>query len=63
MYQKPEQDWNAHYRCTFCHSTRPKADTIHHLGRAFCADRPCKENYHALHHRSVPRSVGYYDKG
>jgi hypothetical protein len=63
MSPKPEQEWNAHYRCTFCHAVRPKADIIHHLGQPFCADRLCKEDYHALFARPVPRSVGYYDKG
>ena len=60
-----EEDFQAHYRCTYCHAVRPKGEIN------FCDDNPicrdndnCKEKYYAATKpRPVPRSLGYYDKG
>lgn len=55
-------DFHSYYNCAYCHSLRSKNEILHFQGKPFCADRTCKEAYHATA-RTVPRSLGYYHKG
>lgn len=59
-----ESDWHAHYNCIWCHGLKAKADIIFCDEKPVCKEGDCRDKfYEATRPRSVPRSVGYYDKG
>ena len=55
---------NVHYRCTWCHGLKAKADIVIIDDKPICRIGKCKEKYYETSHpRPVPRSVGFIDKG
>ena len=64
MCPNSEPDFHAHYRCAYCHALKAKADIIFVDDQPICRIGDCKEKFYAQNHpRSVPKSMGYYDKG
>ena len=68
MSPNSEPDWHAHYNCAYCHGLKAKADIIFVDDAPVCRHgdgiNSCREKYHAANHpRSIPRSIGFYDKG
>ncbi len=59
-----EPDFNAHMRCTHCHGVKARRDLIYVDDKPICSIGGCKDAYYASTRPvSVPKSVGYYDKG
>lgn len=58
-------DFQAHYRCYWCHAVRPKTEVVFCDDQPVCRDNPtCKENYYARNHpRPVPRSASRFEHG
>lgn len=52
-----EHDFNAHYRCTYCHVVRSKSETIFHRGEPFCSTA-CMEKEHPHAHRLTTDRFG-----
>lgn len=42
---KPEEEFNAHYRCTYCHAIKTKRTTVFWQGMPFCKGTECLAKY------------------
>lgn len=60
----PETEWNAHYRCRWCHGLKAKADIIMVDDQPICRHGQCKDLYElASRPRPMPVSRSRWEHG
>lgn len=59
-----EPEWQAHYRCSYCHALRPKKEIIFSDDKPLCRDTLCLDAHHLANlPRPVPKSQSRFEHG
>ena len=58
-----EPEFQAHYRCVWCHGLKAKADTMQVDDKRICKDGDCKDAYYKATRPRPVRKYGAYDDG